>query len=338
MENANKEIENADSLEDLPLSAENIAFKHEEMIRCGKCARMNPPVRLKCFYCAAELDVSAEQAARVQPGLRKLEEWEKGYNVIYQPDASGETVFDAANAAKLLRLEADVLRKIVAAKKSLPLARVESEREAEIIAKKLGENGLRTIIISDEKLAANVLPTRLRGAEFDGERLALVMFNTSEIREIRREELILIVAGTVFERKIESIEKRKKGENKILDASETASDESLIDVYCLDALNGYRISAKGFDFSALESEKTMIAAENMKKLAAKLREFAPEAKFDADYKTIREVLGDIWEIENRKDSQGLKRHGFGKFDLSNVATSSNLRQFTKYSRLQREIL
>ena len=338
MEKAKEAIKDKQWLRHLPAQTENIAFKQEEMVECGKCARMNPPVRLKCFYCAADLEISAAQVANLPTGLRKLEDWEKGCNLIYQPNSSGETKFDAAESAKILRLEPDVLRKIVETQRTLPLARVESEREAELVAAKLREKGLTTLIVSDEKLSVDTVPTRLRGLEFDGDRLALVLFNTSEIREIRRDDLFLIVSGEIFERKTESVEKRKKGESVILDASETASDESLIDIYAREDKNGYRIWAKGFDFSSLEAEKGIIARENMRKLVEKLREFAPNAKFDSDYSTIREVLGAVWEIENRKDSQGLKRRSFGKFDLSNVATSSNLRQFTKYSRLQREIL
>ena len=338
MEKAKESVEGEQRLKDLPVQAENIAFSPDEMIECGKCARMNPPVRLKCFYCAAELEIPAARAANLQSGLRKLEDWEKGFNLIYQPNSTEETKSDWAEIAKIIRLEPDILRKIVETKKNLPLARVESEKEAKIVAGKLRENGLTTLIVADEKLSADVLPTRLRGLEFDGDRLILVLFNTSEIREIRRDDLILIVSGAVFERKTESVEKRKKGKSVILDASETASDESLLDIYSCDDAGSYRITAKGFDFSSLEAEKGIVARENMKKMIEKLREFAPNAKFDGDYSAIREVLGEIWEIEIRKDSQGLKRHGFGKFDFSNVATSSNLRQFTKYSRLQREIL
>ena len=46
----------------MPVRSENIAFGAEEMITCGKCSRVNPPNRLKCLYCAAALEISAEQA------------------------------------------------------------------------------------------------------------------------------------------------------------------------------------------------------------------------------------------------------------------------------------
>ena len=321
-----------------PVQTENIAFKPEEMISCGKCARTNPPNRLKCFYCGAELEMTAEQAANIKPNLRKLENWEKGFNLIYAPNPNGNNKFDLTETAKTLNLESEDLQKILEAKKTLPLARVESEKEAQITAKKLSERGFNIKIISDETLAAEKLPTRLRSLELDDEKIILIFFNSDEIAEIKREDLVLIVSGAIYERKTESIEKRKKGESKILDATETASDAGLIDLYSRENSNGYRILAKGFDFSCLETEKGILAVENLTKLAAKLREFAPNAKFVGDYPAVREVLGNIWEIEQRKDSLGLKRHSFGKFDFSNLATSSNLQQFTKYSRLQWQIL
>lgn len=337
-ENANEHTEASKSPQDAPPQTANIAFAPAEMIACGKCARSNPPHRLKCFYCAADLPLSADRAARLQLNARKLEDWEKGFNLIYEPLPAGAENLDVSSAAKLLRLDADVLRRLVEAQKSLPLARVESANEAEIIAAKLRENNLSAVVVSDETLNADVLPTRLRGAEFGGDRLALVLFNTSEIREIRREDLLLIVSGAVFERRTEALERRQKGENKLIDASEIASDDSLIDIYSRGEPRGYRISAKGFDFSSLETEKSIIAAENMKKFAAKLRAFAPDARFDDDYRRVRDILSVVWEIENKRESQGLRRRGFGKLEFSSATISSNLQQFTKYSRLRRQTL
>ena len=334
----NERAQTGEHTKNIPIQTEDIAFKPEEMIACEKCARKNPPNRLKCFYCGAELEIPDEKAANIKPLLRKLENWEKGYNLIYTPNQQSENEFDLSAAAEILKLETETLQKIMQSKNPLPVARAESEKEAGIAAEKLRAQGFDISIVSDEALAAERLPKRLRGLEFDSERLVLIYFNTDEIAEIKREDLILIVSGAVFERKTESIEKRKKGESKILDSTETASDEILIDVYSRENSDGYRILAKGFDFSCLEAEKKITAVENMRKLAAKLRDFAPNAKYVGDYLQVREVLGGVWEIEQKKDSQGLKRHSFGKFDFSKVATSNNIQQFTKYSRLQRHIL
>jgi hypothetical protein len=151
-------------------------------------------------------------------------------------------------------------------------------------------------------------------------------------------DLSLIVSGAIFEKSVESQEKRKKGENKILEASETFSDEILVDIYTKNDATGYRILTKGFDFSCLGAEKGILARDNIKKLVVKLHTIAPNAKLIDDYLSVRSVLGEIWEVEQRKDSKGLSRQRFGKFDLSNISSSNNLQQFTKYSRLQWQIL
>jgi len=112
----------------------------------------------------------------------------------------------------------------------------------------------------------------------------------------------------------------------------------LIDVYTRQNKNGFRIFGKGFDFSCLASEKGILAAENMKKLVQKFPEISPQVKIVDDYLGLRESLGNIWEVEIKNDSIGLRRESFGRFNMGNVTTASNLAQFTKYSRLQRHLL
>lgn len=326
-------------LKDLPLSAENPAFSPEEMIVCQKCGRTNPPTRLDCLYCAAALEISEAQNACLKLKLRKLENWEKGFNIIYSPDAAASDEDRANRAARILQCDENFLRQIFAAGKALPLARVESAKEAEIIEKQLTEIGVKTRIVSDENLLVEKLPRRLRRIEFAADKIQLALFNRDEIVEISKNDLALIVTGAIFERKIEATETRaKKSDNKIVQTSETASDEFLIDLYSRDDAVGFRIFANGFDFSCLDAEKEIVAAKNLKTLARKLRENAPNAKFVDDYLENRADLGYVWTIDEKKDSQGVKREGFGKFYLGNVTTINNLLQFTKYSRLQSQIL
>jgi hypothetical protein len=336
MDNIEENLNNEDRLTNLPVQTENIAFKTEELITCTKCQRTNPPNRFKCFYCAAELEISPENAALINPNLRKLESWEKGFNLIYNPQKSEAKIL--SEISKLTHLEKEIVQQIIEAKKPFPIVRGETEKEVTIVKKNLQRLGMETVIISDESLLPEKSPVRLRSLEFWEDKLVLVFFNTDEITSISREDLALVVAGNIFENKTESVIKRKKGASEVVDASETASDESLLDLYTHGNSTGYRIYTKGFDFSCLETEKGILSADNLKKLAKKLIEFAPNAKFVNDYLAVRENLSNIWEIEQKKDSQGLKRKGFGKFDFSNVASSSNLQQFTKYSRLQWQIL
>jgi hypothetical protein len=356
------------TLKDLPIQAENPAFAPGELIACAKCERTNPPTRLACFYCGAELEIGEDQIKNLKPNLRKLESWEKGFNLILSPVEGTFDEAKSAEIAKLLNLEREVLQKIFGVEKenhpgasappllseegnfvpqskegnfvkALPLARAGTQKEAEIIGERLREFNVETFILSDEALEIEKPPVRLRALEFSAGAIILIFFNRDEIAEIAPEDLCLIVSGAIFERRLEATEKRiKKGDNKILQTTETVSDEFLIDVYTRKDPTGYRIFAKGFDFSCLEAEKEILAKDNLKKLARKLSEAAPNVRLIEDYLHVRENLGNVWEVEERKDSQGLKRQGFGRFNLGNVVTVNNSAQFTKYSRLQWHLL
>jgi hypothetical protein len=332
------EANSEDFLKDLPVQAEEIGYKPGEMLACRKCSRANAPNRLKCMYCGAELEISAEQSAKINPKLRKLENWEQGFNLIYLPNDENFSAATVQQIAKLTGRETDFLQKIFETRKPLPILRCETAKEAEILHNRFNEEGLQTSVVSDESLAAETAPKRLRNLELRDNYIFLTLFNTNEIEVINLEDLTLIVAGAIFQKAVESTEARKKGESKILNATETASDESLIDIYTKENPTGYRILTKGFDFSCLGAEKGILARENIKKLAAKLQTVTPGARLVDDYLSIRNTLGEIWEIEERRDSQGLTRQRFGKFDLSSVSSSNNLQQFTKYSRLQWHLL
>ncbi len=338
MQENNNNSTDEDFLKNLPLQAEEIGFKPDEMLACGKCARTNPPNRVKCMYCGAELEISAEQAGNIKPGLRKLELWEQGFNVIYLPNDEQIAVETIRKLAQLTGREKEFLQKAFDARTPLPLVRCETAKEAEILQNRLNEDGLKTSVVSDESLTADTLPTRLRGVEIRDKYVLLTIFNTGKIEIINLEDLKIIVTGAIFQKAVEATEARKKGTTKILDATEIASDEALIDLYTGENANGYRILTKGFDFSCLGAEKGILARDNIKKLAAKLQTIAPQAKLIDDYLSVRGVLGEVWEVEQRKDSQGLSRQRFGKFDLSSISSSNNSQQFTKYSRMQWHLL
>jgi hypothetical protein len=326
-------------LKKLPLQTEDIRFKPGEMVACAKCERMNPPNRPNCFYCGGELALADVQNQSVKLSLRKLENWEKGFNVILLPQSQVSDQTKIEEIAVFLNAEKEVLRKIVASKNPLPLVRAESEKVAAIIKTRLRELAIETFILGDEALAVNRPTRRLRGIEFLDDRLVLIFFNQDETIEILSVDLALIVMGAVFERRIEAMEKyNKNGDNKILNQTETASDETLIDIYSRADWLGFRIYAKGFDFSCLGAEKEITAKDNIKKLAEELRRFASDAKFVDDYVSNRNLLANVWEVEQKTASQGLRRESFGRFNLGSLTTVNNTVQFTKYSRLQWHLL
>lgn len=338
MQENNNNPTDEDFLKNLPLQSEEIGFKPDEMLLCGKCTRTNPPNRLKCMYCGAELEISAEQAGNIKPALRKLELWAQGFNLIYLPNDEQVGAEQIRRIAQFLSCEKEFLQKIFDTRKPLPLVRCETAKEAEILQNRLHEAGVRTSVVADEALAAETPPKRLRNLELRDKYVLLTIFNTGKIEILNIEDLKIVVSGAIFQKAVEATEARKKGVTKILDATETASDEALIDIYTADDSNGYRILTKGFDFSCLGAEKGILARDNIKKLAGKLQTIAPHARLIDDYLAVRSVLGEVWEVEQRRDSQGLSRQRFGKFDLSSVSSSNNSQQFTKYSRLQWHIL
>lgn len=331
----------ADTSENQPafdplIQTENIAFKADEMVDCEACNRKNPPNRLKCMYCGGGLAVKAEYADGISPISRKLEAWEKGFNVIL---LSAENSSDRQKAATLLQVELLLVETILSAGTPLPLARVESVTEAELLVSRLGDLGINCSIVTDESLNADDLPVRASGIDMNDGVISVIDFNKREVTVIAADELALIVTGTLSKSKVDLIEKKGRGgKTKLLDETETASDEAVIDIYSRSDAKGFRINLAGFDFSCLGEEKGLLASENIRRLAVVLRENAPNARLVADYVSIRHTLANVWEVDARRDPKGRQRAGFGKVEFGSVASTSNVRQFTKYSRLQWQLL
>lgn len=341
MEKDSEDAAAKERLETLPLQRENSAFfASAEMITCGECARANPPTREHCLYCGARLETNDAQSSLSHLTLRPLEAWEKGFNVIFSP--ASETLDDAQieRVAALLKFDAAILHGIIESQKPLPLARVATEIEAETVRRNLrGAANLETKIVADEDLNAANFPRRLRAMEFADDKLFLILFNGEDVVEIAWSDLILIVTGAIFERRISGVEARGKGgESKLLEANETASDALLIDIYSRTDTHGFRVEQQGFDFSCLGAEKTLLVAENLRLLVEQLRQRAPDAKIVEDYLQVRQHLAAVWTVEQRTDSLGLKRDRFAKFNRENLTTINNAAQFLKYSRLQKHLL
>ncbi len=320
------------------IQTEDIAFKPHEMVVCGACGRTNPPNRLACIYCANPLEIKPENAALIKPALRRLDAWELGYNVILvEPMAMDQA--PVANAAAFLSMDPDTLAVILDAGEPLPLARVESQAEADILIAGLDRLGLRSRVVTDADLADDKLPIRLSGIELRDQTISVTDFNTRKVTEINIDDLALLVPGIITTSKVDAVEKKGRGgKSKVIDETATASDESILDIYSRHDPVGFRVQLTGFDFSCLGDDKGMIAVENLRRLIVVLKEHASNARLVADYKPVRVALGQVWEVEFRKDPKGVQRSGFAKREFGTVSSTSNLRQFTKYSRLQWHLL
>jgi hypothetical protein len=318
----------------MQLLTENTAFSPEELAACSKCGRKNPPTRLSCVYCGGAVDLPESERADARPTFRRPEDWEKGFSIIVVSACDA----DPAAVARASGAESELAGRLLSQGKPLPLTRIASRAESDAIVERLASLGVTAIVASDVELDAENAPRRLRRIGFDGDGLQFVPFGDESEFRAAADDLVLIVTGALYRRRVESTEKRKKGESKILDAVETASDEPVVDLYFRDDAAGYRISSSGFDFSGLGAEKAIVAAENLKLIVARLQEAAPQARLDDGYLPARDLVGAVWQTEVRKDSFGMKRSSFGKFDLASVSTSSNLVQFNRYSRLQRLLI
>ena len=312
-------------------------FTPEQMVECSTCTRINPPTRLSCVYCGAQLEISEKNQNLVRPNLRKLENWEKGFNVVCLPqDASAINESALKETAAYLRLEQGDLERILTVDAPLPVIRTETAAEAELVKKRLVEKGFSIHIVSDAELEADKLPQRIRAAEL-GENLILRFAVTEETIRYNWRDLRLLVTGVIVENRREASERRKGGQASELEASEFSVDEKLLDLYFKDDSIGYRISANSFDFSSLGERKSLLANENFQILLEEIIKHAPEAAVDDKYRKIRPVLSIVWSVDERKESTGWQHQGVGKISLGSRTTISNLNQFTRYSRLAAHI-
>ena len=193
------------------------------------------------------------------------------------------------------------------------------------------------MIVSDVDLASDKPPVRSSGLVFGDGVIGVREFNTGKVIEIAVEELIVLVRGILATRRVDAVEKRRRGSTEVVDEAAAMFDEAVLDIYAKGHPLGFRINLAGFDFSCLGDQKELIAGENLSRLMRTIRSHAPNAAFVDNYPKIRHSLDVVWPIESRRSGTGLQRSGFARRDYGSVTLSSNLDQFTRYSRLQRHL-
>lgn len=307
--------------------SEEIGFAAGELLQCLKCTRPNSPDRAACIYCGSALGNSEANVLKTADA-EVLETWENGYNVAIRSKLEA-----VAGLSGLLGIDEDLL--LSAADIFLPAARLRSEQEAETVATKLHKSGLESFVISDASLMTERPPVRLRSIEFGDGSCVFVDFNTGNRRVVPMEEIRLVVTGELIESRTESKWKKKLKKGEQPDETITDSDRPVIDIYTsLDDL-GYRVQMNGFDFSGLGDAKGMLARENMRMLTIRLKEVATDCRVDTKYHLARPLLDRVWELETETDHLGVFAGSIMSKEKTKVSMVNNLRQFTKYSRLQR---
>jgi hypothetical protein len=315
-------------------------FTPDEMVACERCLRANAPTRLNCLYCGAQLPVNAKSAELRRPTLKKLEEWEQGFNVVLLPRGERELTAGAtAEAASLLRLDEGRLVEIVNARRALPLARASSVAEAELIVKRLGALGLASEIFADEELMRP--PARVRALTFGDDALVCWPGVGGEPWRVAWGRVLLVVKGRIVTKRVEVEERREKlrGRGEVVETREVASDEAVLDVYAASESDedSFRIMADSFDYSCLGEGKRLLARENFVALAEALCARAPSAVLDEEYAASRALLAPAWPPAERTESLGLRRERPGRFNTEAATVVTNEAQFTRYSRLRRRL-
>ncbi|HEX8922831.1 MAG TPA: hypothetical protein VF766_15250, partial [Pyrinomonadaceae bacterium] len=136
------------------LEPEKRGFSPEQMVRCEKCLRANPPTRASCLYCGAQLPVTEASAHLRQPVLRKLESGQQGFNLILLPQGSTRIKEESLKEmAGQLRLQTEELLRIIEAGEPLPVARTATRDDASLIESRLRTLGARLLAVSDHELA-----------------------------------------------------------------------------------------------------------------------------------------------------------------------------------------
>jgi hypothetical protein len=318
-----------------PQSSELKGFSAEQMLSCEKCNRANPPTRTACLYCGAELPVTEVVAAHI-PKLKRLEDWEIGYNIVLLSNQTKEiTKNDLYAVAGSLNLDIEDLQKIVELKQSLPIARAANSNEAALVEKGLKQLGIDAVIVSDYEMAINTPSQRLLRATFTETNLIGRTMSNERALNVAWEDVRVIVVGRVIEKRIETEEKISRKEIKELeDSRELSTDQIQLDIYTKGNNIGWRILADRFDYSCLGEGRALTAAENFKKLIERLRQHANQAVFDDSYNRVQSALNLVWSAERRNESLGLKRKNFGHAFSRFANIISNETQFLRYSRMK----
>ncbi|HET7113528.1 MAG TPA: hypothetical protein VFI57_07785 [Pyrinomonadaceae bacterium] len=317
--------------------SEPLGFSADQMIRCDECLRANPPTRVACLYCSAALPLTETSARLRKPLLRPPEKHQTAYNNILLPTDFEVPAEVVAEVAELLKLSVENLQRILAENVPLPVACTASREEADLVFNRMRDAGLQTVTLSDDDLVASETSVkRIKSMSINDDSVTLQQAGTRDQTEVRWQDLILIVTGRLFVRRVEIQERKtRRAENEIVRSSEFSSDEALIDFYTAGDAQTWRVSANGFDFSCLDKKKTLIANENISRLREVFETNAPHAIVDNSYKRLRHILDLVWGPQQETKSSGWRRERPGKLSIGLATINSNENQFTRYSRLRR---
>jgi hypothetical protein len=335
-----------------------------ELVACPKCSRNNNPLRQNCIYCGEPLpiiqelsaDMVAARSSRAQENQSKseldplsqistqLQQSLLGFSVIMLP--SSERPDKAVEAiTSMTGFNEEEARQLLELSYPMPLARFQHELEAKAISERLETTGLLTIVVSDEKLQPGTPNRRAKRLSIEGDTIRVLTDSNRELSQpIPRAEIKLIVEGKIRQRQLHTTEQNTrfgKQERELTDALEFVDEKPIMDIYTLSPDTGFRVRAESFDYSGLGSKMKLTAIENFRMLAAILRDAAPSAVYDSDFKNCTKLLEMVWPSTSRNESKGLRRAQLltaGRIATRSMQHIDNEMQFNRYSRLRYHLM
>ena len=315
-------------------------FTLSDMVTCDACLRANPPTRVRCLYCGADLPVSSTDHETEPAGdtTDRAGSAGDGHYVVMTPNQT-EIPSEArlTEIATLLHLKTREVQSVLNRSRTFPVARAATPEQAIKLIEKLRALGIEADTFTADGLALDEPAKKIRALEFSDEGFIAVQLSGGERVSMRWDDLILIVAGRLLVNRVEVEERRRRGRPEPLDTRELFSDEAVIDLYSRSTDAGCRITANGFDFSCLGAEKAMTTFENLTTLSGQLRKRAPNVELDDSYVSLRPVLQNVWPLEAQTRKGDWRRSGAGKFDIATVTTTDNEAQFNRYSQLRHRL-
>jgi len=310
------------------------AFAASELVHCGACSRANSPTRGSCMYCGTALEITRLNAFAPAPA-----ETEATADVCFHVVAVPPAQIDEAalgQLAALLNIKPSELRSLFVHAPAAPVLAVNSEKQARLAAEKLREHGIGTRVISDGEIDIFNPPLAVSRLEIRDAEVIGRFGQGKHAVAASWDEIRLVVSGRLYFETRE-IEQKRSRAKQLIDEREILTDEAVLDIYPRTENRGWRIRADNFDFSCLGAAKRLTAFENFTALKSLLSEHAMTAVFDDSYLRVRRALDSVWPSEPNALTKDSRRNAFGNFD-SSVTSTNNEFQFTRYSRLLRQLL
>lgn len=278
--------------------------------------------------------MSDEALALQVPTLRPVEEWETGFSVVLAPlDQGWPTPRQVARLCEVTRMEEATAAAILASRVSLPVARVSTSGEAELVARLLGESELGATVVADEALDLTHHTRRAREIRLRDDALEVLVLWGDWV-SVPRDEVALAVQGRVVSTRMDLVEGigKKRGSFDIVDTAQYFLESQAVDLFGPSLETSFRIKADSFDFACLGARPSHRLDENVAALGAALRRYLGPSRYDAEFYRVARLLDHAWPRASRVDARGIGRKGdFRKYTVSSVTTDA-LAQFTRYAR------